>query len=89
MRGKKSRLETLNEKLRPYGLQCYTWSPGDGVTRYRFSHDLDSCFSSCSEFCTVLGAGQAELVAKAYLRGHEIGQARGYFTGKEEAEKED
>lgn len=59
---KPMRYSEINKMLREYGLQCYTWSPGDGVTRYRFSRDLDSDYSDCRPVVTVLGAGEADLV---------------------------
>ena len=77
MRGKQSRLERLNELMRPYGLQCYTWSPGDGVTRYRFSRELDSDYFACRAVVTVLGYGQADLVATTWAQAWEAGREAG------------
>lgn len=68
---KDTRLSELNKMLRSYGIQCYTWSPGDGQTRYRFSEDLDSIYSDCREIATVLGAGNADLFATAWIRGYQ------------------
>lgn len=77
MRGKQNRLETLNAQLRTYGLQCYSYSPGDGVTRYRFSRDLDSDYFACRAVVTVLGYGQADLVATTWAQAWEAGHERG------------
>ena len=72
-----TRLDLMNATLRPYGLQCYTWSPGDGVTRYRFSRELDSDYSACRAVVTVLGAKQADLVATVWMQGWEAGRELG------------
>ena len=76
MKGK-TRLETINAMLRPYGLRCYTWSPGDGVTRYRFSRELDSDYFACRVVVTVLGAGRADLAASVWMQGWEAGRELG------------
>jgi hypothetical protein len=77
----KNRLETINKTLRPYGIQCYTWSPGDGVTRYRFSRDLDSDYHACRTVVTVLGAKGADLVAGVWMQAYEAGRERGVLGG--------
>ena len=71
MSRKKSSVDILNDTLRPYGLQCYTWSPGDGCTGYRFSRDLDSNYFACRPVVTVLGRSDADLVATAWIQGWE------------------
>ena len=52
-----TKVETL---AREVGLHVSTWSPGDGVTRYRF-HREASDYNAGQEVKTVLGAKDALL----------------------------
>ena len=71
----------LLEACKRIGLQCDYYSPGDGVTRYRFwtsgytsrdkvvkAKDLDY-FSAVNPLITVLGLGQAELFFMGFQHG--------------------
>jgi hypothetical protein len=53
------------------GLTLYTWSPGDGVTRYRFftNHHVSDYFEGEARF-TALGLREAE----AFVRGFQVGK---------------
>ena len=68
-----SKLDTLNAELKNYGLSIDTWSPGDGVTRYRFfdgSEQGGDYFASFGIF-TALGWKEAVTFATGYCRGME------------------
>ena len=54
------------------GLTLYTWSPGDGMTRYRFftDHHATDYFGSEAQF-TALGLKEAG----AFVRGFQVGKA--------------
>jgi hypothetical protein len=53
-----------------YGLQVYTYSPGDGVTRYRFVLEgADGGYFGGSDIGTALGIQQAKL----WLAGYAVG----------------
>lgn len=77
MKGKTRPETMMNAMLRPYGLRCYTWSPGDGCTRYLFSRDLDATYSSARPVCTVLSISEADLAASVWMQGWEAGRSAG------------
>lgn len=79
-----SKLTLINDLLRPYGLRCYTWTPGDGQTRYLFSRDLDATYSSARPVCCVLSASEADLVCSVWIQGYEAGQGDDDGQGFEE-----
>lgn len=60
-----TRLESLQESAREAGYYVGTWSPGDGVTRYRFFRladikpDEQSYFGPANGVFTALGLKQA------------------------------
>lgn len=57
---KQTRLEELQEHARSGGLYVATYSPGDGVTRYRFfDRPGNSYFGPDSGICTTLGLKKA------------------------------
>ena len=61
-----TRIGRLKASL-PKGWQVCTWSPGDGVTRYRFFHNAprnQPYFGPADGVRTVLGMGAAEEVAQ-------------------------
>lgn len=59
-RRSQSRLEELREHAKTGGLHVATWSPGDGVTRYRFFEKPgNSYFGPDNGVCTALGLKQA------------------------------
>lgn len=60
----------LNSLLRGTGLAVHTYSPGDGITRYRFGFG-DSYFTMERE-ATVLGFAQAEAFAMGVACGQFI-----------------
>ena len=72
---KLTRLEELQKSL-PSGLYVYTYSPGDGITRYRFSQSASSCYFACRSIYTALGYKEAATFAR--------GMAEGYYFAKEE-----
>jgi hypothetical protein len=58
----KSRTEynqLLNLVKSHFGITAYTYSPGDGQTRYKFSTDLDSNYFGCRSLYTCLGVREA------------------------------
>jgi hypothetical protein len=64
---RKSRMQELQELL-PDGFKVCTWSPGDGVTRYRFFREPpanQSYFGPANGIFTALGLKEA----MAYARG--------------------
>lgn len=67
-----SRSERLTQYLEGTGLEVREWSPGDGVTRYRFVYGKEGYFESCSHL-TVLGLASARKVAQGILLGFEQG----------------
>lgn len=52
------------EKARRMGYDVFTWSPGDGTTRYRFEPQKGNTdyFAVSGEHVTALGAGEAQIV---------------------------
>jgi hypothetical protein len=83
MRGRKS---YLLERCIRAGLAVGQWSPGDGITRYRFfpkrfppggSPEVD--YHEGEGIFTALGIAEAEI----FLRGYLEGRARGYRDGLE------
>ena len=73
---KKTRLENLQDILPP-GMFVDDYSPGDGITRYRFSKDNTGYFA-CRGVYTALGMKEAETFARGALEG--------YYLVKESAE---
>jgi hypothetical protein len=60
-----SRFETLRSYLPP-GYSVHTWSPGDGVTRYRFFRNApknQTYFGPDNGIYTALGIREAETYA--------------------------
>ena len=58
----------LIELARQDGLYVSTWSPGDGVTRYRFSLD-DRDYFACRPVYTALGLAEGVTFWRGYLVG--------------------
>lgn len=74
MAKKKTRLQELEEYAKSVGLLVTTYSPGDGVTRYRFFEKKkvpadQSYFGPASGMRTVLGIKAAWDFAYAYAAG--------------------
>ncbi len=71
------RIDILNNRL-PVGYHIATWSPGDGVTRYRICPDGQDYFST-SGMPTALGFRAAETMVEAFAAGwhasHDAAQA--------------
>ena len=70
MAKKKTRLDELRECL-PKGYSVETYSPGDGVTRYRFFHKApakQSYFGPDSGIYTALGMKEAVAFAMGLYR---------------------
>jgi len=55
--------------LAKLGLFISTWSPGDGITRYRFHHGIDEDYFSCQSVYTALGRKEAACFGLAYYYG--------------------
>ncbi|KKM00094.1 hypothetical protein LCGC14_1807920 [marine sediment metagenome] len=58
-----TRKEQLQEQAKAGGLIVREWSPGDGVTRYRFFHDTEerqTYFGPKNGLFTALGIREAE-----------------------------
>lgn len=77
----KTRLDKLRADLPP-GYAIYTYSPGDGVTRYRFFKNASpkqDYFGPDNGIYTALGYAEAEAFAQGLLSesgGHSVGEAR-------------
>ncbi len=70
---KKTRLQELEEAARRVGLFVDTYSPGDGVTRYRFITRSDRDYFSASgseRVYTALGLKEAYAFLSGYGAGH-------------------
>jgi len=65
---KKTREEALQDALPP-GMFVSTYSPGDNVTRYRFSKDNTGYFA-CRGVYTALGYKEAETFARGATEGY-------------------
>jgi hypothetical protein len=66
---RKTKLDELREEL-PTGYTVHTWSPGDGVTRYRFFHNAPSSqsyFGPANGTYTALGFKEAHTFARGLL----------------------
>ena len=63
-----SRLETLKQRAEVAGVKLSSWSPGDGVTRYRIHLTKDDYFSAGGTGCmTYLGIAEAEVAVSTLL----------------------
>lgn len=65
------------------GVYVDTWSPGDGVTRYRFA-SVPGCYFSWSHvdtLATCLGARDAVTFLRGMLAGQHVQQQRSSRTG--------
>ena len=68
---KRSRLEALRQEAAQYNLYVGTYSPHDGVTRYRFFRSRGGkpvSYFSQDGIYTALGIGQAETWLSGYRR---------------------
>ena len=62
-------VKELSERAEAHGLYIRTWSPGDGVTRYRFFTSPDnSYFGPESGIYTALGLKEAMAFVEGYIR---------------------
>lgn len=69
----KTRRKNLIEKARHVGLQVATWSPGDGMTRYRFFRGAPAdqdYFGPLSPIGVAYGISQAHDWVNAFKQGH-------------------
>ena len=64
------KLEELRSRAEKLGLHVDTWSPGDGVTRYRFFADGPRDYFEADGVYTALGHKEV----KVFLRGVEVGR---------------
>ena len=75
---KKTRVQELQDACRAVGVEVATWSPGDGITRYRFftlasrRHPNDRCLSYFEADGDFTALGWREAVAYARGRGANI-----------------
>lgn len=65
---KQTKLESFQEWINAYGLYVATWSPGDGVTRYKFSNKPGTYYS-VNELYTALGYREAATYARGFVDG--------------------
>lgn len=70
-----SRSERLTKYLSGTGIAVSEWSPGDGVTRYRFLFDGQTYFET-DGIVTVLGYGNAQRVARGIRAGFDAARAQ-------------
>ena len=67
-RKKMTRAEILESRAEAAGVKLSTWSPGDGMTRYRIHRTHDEYFrAGGSECMTYLGIKEAELAIDTLL----------------------
>lgn len=71
-----TRLDDLRSVLAPLGLTVDTWSPGDGMTRYKFLPIGKEYFSDRG-IATVFGFKDADLFTTGLVQGFEIGKKVG------------
>lgn len=71
-----SRKERLVARAEDAGLTFSTWSPGDGMTRYRFFDDtaLNSDYFGGEPVQTCLGLREAEVWLRGYVAGKHAGR---------------
>ena len=70
---KKSRLQELIDSL-PEGFGVDTYSPGDGVTRYRFFDREPFGYFAGNGIYTALGIAEAEAFARGLSWGYHVGK---------------
>lgn len=68
-----SRLSYLRGEAHYVGLTVHTYSPGDGVTRYRFARPNVRDYFESNGLATVLGISAAEAWISAYRIGRDDG----------------
>jgi len=66
-----SRFTELQNSVQATGLSIDTYSPGDGVTRYRFFNEYNGNYFASSGIFTALGIRDAEIFWKGYLSADE------------------
>lgn len=66
----KTKMQWLMDYCKRANLYVYTYSPGDGITRYKFSKDADSDYFGCQSYYVVLGFKEAEIFATGFLEGY-------------------
>jgi hypothetical protein len=62
----------------------HTWSPGDGVTRYRFTNKRDSGYFETDGIHTSLGLADAITYIEGYFQGYNAGKVRCTHTQRSE-----
>jgi len=68
-----TRTDNLDSML-PDGFEFATWSPGDGTTRYRIVRNGQDYFESNAP--VALGFAQAEVAARYFVAGMEVGRSK-------------
>lgn len=72
-----SRLQNLKTRMNKMNVQVSTWSPGDGITRFRFHADMDENYFGANQVMqTALGIKEAELVGYSIASGIHFTQGR-------------
>lgn len=73
-----TRNSRIEEMARYVGLIFRTWSPGDGVTRYRFfDGPADNYFAEEDGLWTARGAKEAEVWLRGFTAGRRAGRRSG------------
>ena len=70
-----TRLVELQEALQWLGFHVGTWSPGDGMTRYRFFTTPSDYFGPADGIYTALGFKEAETFARGLAQGFEMAKS--------------
>ena len=68
----KAKRRQINNVVNDLGIHLGTWSPGDGVTRYRFSASPGDYFSFPLPMYTALGASEALTWCRGLLQGYRL-----------------
>ena len=73
MAREQTRLEMLQEEAKVAGLYVCTYSPGDGLTRYRFfDKPGNSYFGPANGIYTALGLKEAQTYLAGYARARSL-----------------
>lgn len=69
-----TRLIELETNAGKVGLFIRTYSPGDGMTRYRFFDNVNRSYDSGGEIFTALGLKEANTFVTGYVQGYAKGR---------------
>lgn len=76
----------IEESASALGIHVATWSPGDGLTRYRFFRTARDYFSDDGLF-TALGAKEAGVFLRGYGAGKAHENAAGWAVNAQESDR--